>query len=428
MPLSFAEKSELSSLLAARRGLLNNITSHMSIRDMSSAESARLDSLYGQVAKLDERIAQLENALSADLPASADGSMIASNNGNRSMGRRSQSWPLGSTNSRTGSDSEVLRAWLRHGLPCEQDCDREILQHRGYNPSANALEFRANLSTGGSGAGAELVPQSFYAEVQNALKNVAPLRGICKLIQSDTGETLRIPVNDDSSNSGVIVAENAEHTALDMSFTEISLGAYTYSSRLVKCSNELLQDTGIDLAQFLGQQLGERIGRIQEQHFLTGTGSSQPQGIITAASTTTAASATAIGINDLITLMNAVDPAYKNTGGKVAFVMHQTVWSALRRLQDSQGRQLISDIQAGQAPELFGYPVLLTSGMDSTFVATKKTVLFGNFDYYAILDVANLVVARSADRFFEFNQTAFLALQRTDAKCLNASAFRVLVH
>ena len=66
--------------------------------------------------------------------------------------------------------------------------------------------------------------------------------------------------------------------------------------------------------------------------------------------------------------------------------------------------------------------------MDSTFVATKKTVLFGNFDYYAIRDKANLVVARSADRFFVFNQTAFLALQRTDAKVLNAAAFRVLVH
>ena len=257
---------------------------------------------------------------------------------------------------------------------------------------------------------------------------MAPLRGICKLIQSDSGETLRIPINDDTSNTGSIIAENAEHTALDMSFTEIILGAYTYSSRLVKCSNELLQDTGIDLAAFLGQQLGERIGRAQEAHFLTGTGSSQRQGIITAASTTTAASATAIGINDLITLMNAVDPAYKNTGGKVAFVMHQTVWSALRKLQDSQGRQLISDIQAGQDPELFGYPVLLTSGMDSTFVATKKTVLFGNFDYYAIRDVANLVVARSVDRYFEFNTSAFLALQRTDAKCLNASAFRILVH
>ena len=94
---------------------------------------------------------------------------------------------------------------------------------------------------------------------------MAPLRGICKLIQSDSGETLRIPINDDTSNTGSIIAENAEHTALDMSFTEIILGAYTYSSRLVKCSNELLQDTGIDLAAFLGQQLGERIGRAQDK-------------------------------------------------------------------------------------------------------------------------------------------------------------------
>jgi len=213
-----------------------------------------------------------------------------------------------------------------------------------------------------------------------------------------------------------------------MNFTEIILGAYTYFSRLVKCSNELLQDTGIDLAAFLGQQLGERIGPAQEAHFLTGTGSSQPQGPITAASTTTAGSATASAINDLISLMNAVDTAYKNTGGKVAFVMHQTVWGALRKLQDSQGRQLISDIPAGQAPELFGYPVLLTSGMGPTFASTKKTALFGNFYYYTIRDVANWVVARSMDRYFEFNVSAFLALQRTDAKCLNASAFRVLVH
>ena len=422
--LTTSEKSELSAMRAQRRGYLNQITG-LTSRDMSADQMAKVDELYQKIAEMDARLSDLENAASGDLPASVDGSMIASN-GNRSQGRRSQAWPIGN-NSRTGSDSDVLRAWLRSGLPSEQARDRETLQNRGYNPSANALEFRANLSAGGSGAGAELVPQSFYAEVQNALKNVAPLRGICKLIQSDSGETLRIPINDDTSNTGTIISENAEHTALDMSFTEISLGAYTYSSRLVKCSNELLQDTGIDLAAFLGQQLGERIGRAQEAHFLTGSGSSQPEGVITAASTTTAASATAIGINDLITLMNAVDPAYK-TGPKVAFCMHQTVWSALRRLQDSQGRQLISDIQAGQAPELFGYPVLLTSGMDSTFVATKKTVLFGNFDYYAIRDVANLVVARSVDRFFEFNMSAFLALQRTDAKCLNASAFRVLVH
>ena len=420
MPLTYAEKSELSSLLAARRGLLNNITSHMSIRDMNPTESARLDSLYGQVAKLDERIAMLENAMSADIPAGGAGSLTA--------GRQSKPWPIAGNSTSGSSDSDCLRAWLRNGLPGEQSSDREILENRGYNGNSHALEFRANLSTGGSGAGAEIVPTGFYAEVQRALKAVAPIRELAKIIASDTGENLRIPINDDTSNTGAIVAENVEHTALDMSFTEISLGAYTYSSKLVKCSNELLQDTGIDLATFLGAQLGERIGRAQESHFLTGSGSSQPQGLITAASTTSAASATSLAINDLLNLMSAIDPAYIYNSGSVAWMMHPTVWTALRKLQDSQGRQLIGDVSAGTEPVLFGYPVRLTSSMDSTFAATKKTILFGNFSYYAIRDVANLVVARSVDRYFEFNQTAFLALQRTDAKVLNAAAFRVLLH
>ena len=70
MPLTNAEKSELSSLLAARRGVLNQITSSMSQRDMNPMESKKVDDLYTKVAELDQRIAQLENAQSADIPAS----------------------------------------------------------------------------------------------------------------------------------------------------------------------------------------------------------------------------------------------------------------------------------------------------------------------------------------------------------------------
>ena len=157
--LTTSEKSELSAMRAQRRGYLNQITG-LTSRDMSPDQMAKVDELYAKITEMDSRLSDLENAARGDLPASADGSIIASNNGSRSMGRRSQSWPIGN-NRASGSDSDILRAWLRHCLPCEQDRDRETLQNRGYNPSANALEFRANLSAGGSGAGAELVPQSF---------------------------------------------------------------------------------------------------------------------------------------------------------------------------------------------------------------------------------------------------------------------------
>jgi HK97 family phage major capsid protein len=97
-------------------------------------------------------------------------------------------------------------------------------------------------------------------------------------------------------------------------------------------------------------------------------------------------------------------------------------------LLDSTGRPLLGDVGNGAEMNLLGYPVILTAGMDSTIASTKKSVLFGAFNQYLIRDVSDIVVARSVDRYFELNQTAFVAYQRTDAKALQAGAFRVLLH
>jgi len=70
------------------------------------------DELYTKIAEMDARLSDLENAASGDLPASVDGNQIASN-GSRSLGRRSQAWPIGNNSRTTGSDSDILRAWLR---------------------------------------------------------------------------------------------------------------------------------------------------------------------------------------------------------------------------------------------------------------------------------------------------------------------------
>ena len=197
---------------------------------------------------------------------------------------------------------------------------------------------------------------------------------------------------------------------------------------MVRVSNELIEDSGIDLGSFLAAQLGERIGRAQEAHFLTGSGSGQPQGVVTAATTVAAGSATAIAVSDLFNLIKDIDPAFLGNNQSVAFMMHPTVFYTIRKLLDTNGRPLLGDVGNGAEMNLLGYPVILTSGMDSTIVATKKSICFGAFNKYLIRDVSDIVVARSVDRYFELNQTAFVAYQRTDAKALQAGAFRVLLH
>jgi HK97 family phage major capsid protein len=404
--------TEISKLLQERRELVRKI------RELTPEEQAQMDALAAQVADIDARVMALEEAAGA---APAPEAVRAGSN------RMTRDIPMEHrAMNNAPSDSDILRAWARAGTPAERSDDREKLAKRGFSPNAAALEFRAQSKTGSEGG--YTVPQGFLAEVSRTLKAVAPIRNLARVITTGSGETLKIPACDDTSNTGAIVAENVAHAEQDLAFTEISLGAYKYSSKMVRVSNELIEDSGIDLASFLATQLGERIGRAQEAHFLTGSGSGQPQGVITAATTVNAASATAIAVGDLFNLIKDVDPAYIGNNSSVGFMMNPQTWYTIRKLLDSTGRPLLGDVGNGADMNLLGYPVVLTSGMDSTIASTKKSVLFGAFGQYLIRDVADIVVARSTERYFEYGQTAFVAYQRTDAKALQGGAFRVLLH
>jgi HK97 family phage major capsid protein len=124
----------------------------------------------------------------------------------------------------------------------------------------------------------------------------------------------------------------------------------------------------------------------------------------------------------------AIDPAWLTNNGSVAWMMHPSIWAAIRKLNDSTGRPLVGEVTTGANLNLLGYPVVLTNGMDSTIASTKKTVLVGAFNQYAIRDVGGVQLFRDASQYFTRDQVAFVAYQRTDAKILQSGAFRVLLH
>lgn len=384
-------------------------------RAWTADEQGKFDTLEATVQDIDARLNLIESATATpvaprSLPASRHRAMALSHS------------------VRGVDDSAVLRSWLRVGTPMEQRDDAEVLSRAGHVAGASSLEFRALGKS--AGAGLEVVPQSLFDTVSKTLAAYAPVRSVATIIRTDGGETLKVPTCDDTSNTGAIVAENAENTALDLTFSEVSLGAYKYSSRLLRVSNELLTDTGVNLVQFIGETLGERIGRAQSSHFLTGTGSSQPQGLLVGGTSVAAASSSTLAYADLVNLLVAINPAYLADGnaGSVAWMMHPTVFGLVRKLADANGNPLLQPMSEGGPARLFGYPVILVTEMASSIVAGAKSILFGNYRQYAIRDAGNLIVSRSADRFFEYDQQAFLALYRTDAKVLQAGAIKYLLH
>src|SRR5699024_996844 len=131
------------------------------------------------------------------------------------------------------------------------------------------------------------------------------------------------PTTNGTSEKGEIVAENASATAADPTFSTVGLNVFKFSSKVVAVPFELLQDSVIDIESFVNRRLTERLGRITNEMFTTGTGTGQPRGVVvgSAAGKIGASGQTAtITFDDLVDLIHSVDPAYRALGA--SFMMN----------------------------------------------------------------------------------------------------------
>jgi len=443
-----SKANEIRQLLAERRDLVAKLEG-LNKRELTPEEQAAWDQLTAKVAELDTRVTAIEASIGADEAAEevpmadpAPAPDVQQNSANlddlqkrllsalekaerQSVGRRSAPAFVRDLNdARARKDKDLaLRGWLlgnRAGAEHRAAAQRTGLDL--FNPNLTLTAETRDNSTSSS-AGGYTIPQGFLAELEKKQAFFNPLLNVARVINTAEGNTLPMPTIDDTSNLAALGAEGTAVTAVDLTFGTVNLSSYRLES-LVIASNELLRDTGINLETEIGGLLGERIGRKQSAYHATGTGSSQPEGVVTGSSAgVTAASATAIAINDLISLCNSLDAAY---WPNAKFMMHQSVWAAILKLQDSQGRPLVTDYINGNAPKLLGYEVILNNNMASSIATTNKTVLFGDFSKYYIRQVGSLELIRLNELYANKYQTGFMVVSFEDAKVVQSAAIKRL--
>ncbi len=257
-------------------------------------------------------------------------------------------------------------------------------------------------------------------EVEVALLSFGAMRRAgCTILRTDTGGPLPIPTVNDSTNVGALIAEGTTVGTQDVTFGQLVLDAWKYTSKMVLVSVELMQDNSVNLPQLLGRLLGERIGRATNTDFTTGNGSSKPNGVVNAATFTQAATqnTTAITFANLIALYHSVDPAYRDNA---KWMMNDNSISKIKLMTDSQGRPLWLPGLVDRAPDtILGSPYVINQDMASMTISAKS-ILFGDFSKYWIRDVRDFTLLRLDERFAEFLQVAFVAFARTDGDLLDA--------
>lgn len=323
----------------------------------------------------------------------------------------------------------ALQAWAFRGAELDlTDDQKDACKSLGVNPRHKNFLVKLDRypnkraqSVGTSSAGGYTVPTGFVATLEKALKDYNAVRGVADVMRTDGGEAIPWPTANDTSQTGELLAENTEVAYQDITFGQTTFNAYKFSSKCIKISNELLADSAIDMADVIAEILGERLGRVQATYNTTGTGSSQPAGVV-AGSTLgkTAASATAIAADEILDLIHSVDPAYR-TGNSVGFMMHDNIMLAIRKLKDTANQYLWQPSnQMGVPDRLLGYPIFVNQNMQSSIATGTKTILFGDFSKFKIRDVGTVRLRRLDERFAELDQVAFIAFARMDSKLLNA--------
>lgn len=279
-------------------------------------------------------------------------------------------------------------------------------------------DIRATMSTTTTTEGGYTVPTEVAAQIREVLKEFGGVREVATVIQSDMGGDINFPTSDGTSESGELIAQNTTATAADPSFGVVTLSTYKFSSKIVAVPFELLQDSAADMEAFVVRRLAERLGRTQNTYFTTGTGSSQPSGIVTgsaAGKTGTTGQTTSVIFEDLVDLVHSVDPAYRR--GPCRWMMNDASLKVVRKLKDSQNRPIFlpgyDGLGGAMGDALLGYPITVNQDV-ATMAANAKSILFGDFSKYMIRDVMGVTMFRFDDSaYVKLGQIGFLAWMRT---------------
>ena len=380
-------------------------------RALTAEEREKWDAMGADVEAFDQRIDTAKRASElreVEVPTDAPAEL--------SIGGEAQRKAIEGSDVRVPTYDDAFGAYLRGGLM------EMTPEHR-----ALMLEHRAQ-ATAPDSAGGYGVPTDLYNQIIETMMQYGGLANVCNILNTSAGNPLEFATNDDTGNAGTLLAENTGASDVDTVFGQKVMTAYKFTSGMVKVSRELLQDEAVNLTSYLANILGKRLGRGESGYFCTGSGTGEPEGIVTGATIeATAAALDGISYQDLLDLEHAVDPAYR-AGGVGTFVFNDATLKAIKGLLDQDGRPLWLPAIAGSAPAtILGYPYQIDQGM-ADIGASASSAVFGDMSAFTIRRVMSVELLRLEERYAEAFQHGFIGFTRCDSKLLDTAAVAKLTH
>lgn len=293
-------------------------------------------------------------------------------------------------------------------------------------------ETRAQVA-GTTTAGGYTVPTELMQEIEIAMAASGPMYStdICRVINTAGGNPMTLPTIDDTAMTDEAHTEAGTVTddgGKDVTVGQKVLNAFAYNTEWVRWSWELQNDSDFSWEGILGELLGERMGRGANSRLTTGTGSGQPNGIVTAAGLgKTTAGTAAVTADEILDFVHSIDPAYRSSP-KARAMFNDGTLLALRKLKDGDGNYLLREAPDGAGRLQVGsvsIPYSINQAMASMGTGNRFMV-YGDFGKYFVRKVAAPTLFVARERFAP--DQGILGLIRFDGELSNASAVKAMAN
>lgn len=387
-------------------------------RDANADELAFFDKADLDITAL---TAEIENTRKASgLEAKAEGYAVMLTEGEQArsvMGEKAKT-----TTAQKADHKAVLRKWMLEGAKSLTPEERSVM---GAEQRGTSTQISSTTTLGGYA-----MPEDWANDLyMNMLWYGGALAACGIKLKTSAGGDFHYPTTNDTANKAAIIGQGSGDTVKDLTFAEKIWKAWSYSSGLIKWSWESFDDLNFDIVSATREILAERMGRGLNYDFTLGTDTTMPLGLVPGSTLgKEAASATAITRNEIVDLIHSVDISHRNSP-KTAFMLNDTTLAGFKKLTigSNDDRPLWQpSVREGEPDRIEGYKYWINNDMPA-MTSGLKSMLFGNFDKYAIRQAGAYILGRSDERYFEERAVAFSLFARFDGRYLDTAAVKHLI-
>lgn len=296
---------------------------------------------------------------------------------------------------------------------------------KGDDAALKQLEAKGLSTAGGDGGFA--VPHVIDSEIEKQLRDMSPLRSICKVKTIETSNYTRLVSSAQAGMSGWVGEDAGRAETATPTLTEIAITPGEIYANAA-ATQRALDDMQFDAEAWLTEEVAEEFAAQEGKAFIDGDGVNKPKGFLHSSvvgslgKVTTTASGDFDGPDNLVDLVHALKARYRQ-GAK--FVMNSSTLAAVRKMKDGDGNFIWRPgLIEGQPDMLLGYPVIEAEDMPD-MVGGAFPIAFGNFERgYTIVERTGTKVLR--DPYTDKPNVLFYATKRVGGAVVNTEAIKLL--